>query len=176
LNKDDYKIKPVGGTGERLAAMTGDKTNVAAIMGLPFIFGATAAGLKDLGTYRSVGAYQSDSVVVMREWANGNRDSLVRYIKAVVEGRRWILDPANKAEATRLLADKANVPLDMAAKSYAMLSEPDGGYARDAKFDMQGFQNVLKLCAELEGQWGGNPPPPEKYIDPSYYEKAIASL
>jgi ABC-type nitrate/sulfonate/bicarbonate transport system substrate-binding protein len=177
LNKGDYKVTSVGGTGERLAAMTGDKTNVAAIMGLPFIFSATAAGLKDLGSaYRSVGAYQSDSAVVMREWAAANRDSLVRYIRAVVEGRRWLLNPANKAEATQLLADKAKVPLDMAVETYAMLSEPDGGYAKDAKFDMQGFENVLKLRAEIEGQWGGNPPRPDKYIDLSYYDQAIAGL
>ncbi|MFY9835236.1 MAG: ABC transporter substrate-binding protein [Xanthobacteraceae bacterium] len=177
LNKGDYKVNSVGGTGERLAAMTDDTTNVAAIMGLPFIFSATAAGLKDMGSaYRSVGAYQSDSAVVMRQWATANRDSLVRYIKAVVEGRRWLLDPANKAEATQLLADKAKVPLDMAGKSYAMLSAPDGGYAKDAKFDMEGFRNVLKLRAEIEGQWRGNPPLTEKYIDLSYYDQAIAGL
>jgi ABC-type nitrate/sulfonate/bicarbonate transport system substrate-binding protein len=35
LNKGDYKVNSVGGTGERLAAMTGDKSNIAAIMGLP---------------------------------------------------------------------------------------------------------------------------------------------
>jgi len=177
LNKGDYKVNSVGGTGERLAAMTGDKTNVAAIMGLPFIFSATAAGLKDMGSaYRSVGAYQSDTAVVMRDWATGHRDTLVRYLKAVVEGRRWLLDPANKAEAIELISDKAKVPLDMAAKSYALLTEPDGGYAKDAKFDLQGFKNVLKLRAEIEGQWGGNPPSPEKYIDLSYYDQAIAGL
>lgn len=177
LNKDDYKVKPVGGTGERLAAMTGDKTNVAAIMGLPFIFSATAAGLKDMGpAYQSIGAYQSDCAAVMREWAKDNSDTLVRYIKAVVEGRRWILDPANKIEATQLLADKTRLPLDMAAKSYTAVTDPSQGFAKDAKFDMQGFRNVLKLRAEIEGQWAGNPPPPEKYIDLSYYDKAIGSL
>ena len=177
LNKADYNVKPVGGTGERLAAMTEDKTNVAAIMGLPFIFRATAAGLKDMGpAYQSIGAYQSDCVVVMRDWAKGNRDTLVRYIKAIVEGRRWILDPANKTEATQLLADKTKVPIEIAAKTYAAVTDPTQGFAKDAKFDMQGFKNVLKLRAELEGQWGGNPPSPDKYIDLSYYDEAVASL
>ena len=41
---------------------------------------------------------------------------------------------------------------------------------------MEGFKNVLKLRAEIEGQWGGNPPEPGKYIDLSYYNKALASL
>ena len=84
--------------------------------------------------------------------------------------------PPNKAEATQLLADKGNVPFDMAAKSYAVISDPAGGYARDAKLDIPGFKNVLRLRAELEGQWGGNPPSPEKYLDLSYYDKAIAGL
>jgi ABC-type nitrate/sulfonate/bicarbonate transport system substrate-binding protein len=177
LNKGDYKVKPVGGTGERLAAMTSDKTNVAGIMGLPFIFSATEAGLKDMGpAYQSIGAYQSDCVAVMRDWAKGNRDTLIRYIKAVVEGRRWILDPVNKTEAIQLLSDKTRVSVDSAAKSYAVVADPIDGFAKDAKLDMQGFKNVLKLRAEIEGQWGGNPPPPEKYIDLSYYDEALANL
>jgi hypothetical protein len=38
------------------------------------------------------------------------------------------------------------------------------------------FKNVLKLRAEIEGQWGGKPPAPDKYIDLSYYNKALAGL
>jgi ABC-type nitrate/sulfonate/bicarbonate transport system substrate-binding protein len=177
LNKGDYAVKPVGGTDQRLAAMTGDKTNVAGIMGLPFVFSATAAGLKDLGpAYQSIGAYQSDCVAVMRDWAKGNRGTLIRYIKAVVEGRRWLLAPANRAEAIALLADKTRVSTDSAAKSYAVVSDAANGFAKDAKFDMPGFRNVLKLRAEIEGQWGGNPPQPDKYIDLSYYDEALANL
>jgi hypothetical protein len=41
---------------------------------------------------------------------------------------------------------------------------------------MEGFKNVLQLRAEIEGQWGGNPPPVEKYVDLSYYQKALAGL
>jgi hypothetical protein len=36
--------------------------------------------------------------------------------------------------------------------------------------------NVLKLRAELEGQWGGHPPPADKYVDLSYYNAAMAGL
>ena len=41
---------------------------------------------------------------------------------------------------------------------------------------MEGFKNVLKLRAEIEGQWGGVAPPPDKYVDLSYYAKAMAGL
>jgi hypothetical protein len=32
------------------------------------------------------------------------------------------------------------------------------------------------LRAGMQGQWGGNPPPPERYLDLSYYNKAMAGL
>lgn len=47
---------------------------------------------------------------------------------------------------------------------------------RDAKLDLEGFKNVLALRAEIEGQWGGKPPAPDKYVDLSYYDRALAAL
>jgi len=39
---------------------------------------------------------------------------------------------------------------------------------------MDGFKAVLALRAEIEGQWGGKPPAPDKYLDLGYYERALA--
>ena len=177
LNKGDYVAKPVGGTTARLEAMTKDKANAAGLLNPPFSFRAKAAGLKDMGApAAAIGSYQADGAFVMREWAKANGDTLVRYIKAYVEGRRWALDPANKAEAIALLAERLKLAPEVAAQSYAVATDPVDGIARDAKLDMAGFRNVLKLRAEIEGQWGGNPPPPDKYLDLSYYERALAGL
>jgi hypothetical protein len=51
-----------------------------------------------------------------------------------------------------------------------------GGFAPDARLDLEGFKNVLKLRAEVEGQWDGHPPAPEKYYDSTYYDAALAKL
>jgi ABC-type nitrate/sulfonate/bicarbonate transport system substrate-binding protein len=177
LNRGDYKVNPVGGTPLRLDAMLKDKTNAAAVLNPPFSFRGVQSGLKDMGSAaKALGAYQADGTFVMRAWAQTNGDTLVRYIKAYVEGRRWLLDPANKAEAVKLLGDRLKLAPDVAAQSYAVATDPADGMARDAKFDMDGFRNVLKLRAEIEGQWGGIAPPPDKYIDLSYYAKALAGL
>jgi ABC-type nitrate/sulfonate/bicarbonate transport system substrate-binding protein len=177
LNKGDYVAKSVGGTPARLKAMTEDKANAAGVMNPPSSFRATELGLKDMGSAaRAIGAYQSDTLFVMRPWAQANSDTVVRYIKAYVEGRRWLLNPANRAEAIQLLGDRLKITADVAAKSYAAAVDPVDGIAKDAAFDMEGFKNVLKLRAEIEGQWGGNPPPPDKYVDLSYYQKALAGL
>ena len=50
LNKGDYEIKPLGGTGARLEAMINDKTVVAAMLNLPFSIRAQKAGLKSVDT------------------------------------------------------------------------------------------------------------------------------
>jgi ABC-type nitrate/sulfonate/bicarbonate transport system substrate-binding protein len=178
LAKGDYVAKPVGGTPARLEAMTKDKANAAAgVLNPPFAFRAREAGLKDMGSAaKAIGSYQADGAFVMREWAKANSDTVVRYIKAYVEGRRWALDPANKSAAIALLADRLKLSPEVAALSYGVATDPNDSIAKDAKFDADGFKNVLKLRAEIEGQWGGNPPPPDKYLDLSYYDKALAEI
>ncbi len=178
LNKGDYKVHAVGGTPQRINAMLTDKANAAAgVINPPMSFTAAADGLKDMGSATSgVGAYQSGCIVVMRPWAKANSDTLVRYLKAIIEGYRWLLSPANKSAATALMKDRLKLSDDYAAKTYAVVTNPVDGFAKDGKFDLEGFKNVLKLRAEIEGQWGGKPPAPDKYIDLSYYDKALAAL
>jgi ABC-type nitrate/sulfonate/bicarbonate transport system substrate-binding protein len=178
LNKGDYGVNAVGGTTQRIDAMMKDKAHAAAaVINVPFNFRLTAAGMNDLGSAtKSIGAYQAGSVVVMRDWAKANSDALMRYIAAIVEGRRWLLDPANKAAAIKLAVDRVKLAPDIAARAYDYVLDPVEGFHKDAQFDVEGFNNVLKLRAEIEGQWGGKPPAPDKYVDLSYYNKAMAGL
>jgi len=49
------------------------------------------------------------------------------------------------------LVDKLKLPQAMAANSLDLMAEPGFGFARDAKFDLAGFENVLALRAEVQG-------------------------
>ena len=51
--------------------------------------------------------------------------------------------------------------------------EPGFVFARDARFDAEGFRNVLTLRAEVEG---GTPRPAEQYVDLSHYDRALQRL
>lgn len=180
LERDkDYQVKPIGGTPLRLKAMLEDKSIAAAMLNPPFSFQAVSSGkLKSLGSPSAiVGPYQSGGVWVLRSWAKANEDLLVRYIRANVQGMRWAMDPANKAAAEKLLSDKLNLSPEIAAKSLATgLAPKAGGFTKDLAFDLEGFKTVLALRAEMEGQWGGKPPAPDKYLDMSFYQKALAGL
>jgi ABC-type nitrate/sulfonate/bicarbonate transport system substrate-binding protein len=168
LNKNDYEVKPVGGTGSRLEAMTRDKTLVAAMLNPPFSIRAEKAGPKDMGTAAAaLGAYQGTSAFVLRK---ANADTLVKYLEAYVEGLRWSFDSKNKSEAVSLLVERLKLPEDIAEQSYDNTKDD---FNRDGAIDMEGVRNVLKLRAQFEG---GSAPDPEKYLDLSYYQKARAGL
>ena len=176
LQKGDYVVKPVGGTSVRFEALRKDKSNAASMLNPPFTVLAEKEGFRSLGlAVRAVGPYQGPGVAVLRSWAQANADVLVRYIQAHVEALRWILSPANKDEAVKLMSQRLKLSPDVAAKTYETITDPATGFARDARFDLEGFRNTVKLRAELSGQ-GGAPQPPEKYFDFSYYERALAGL
>jgi ABC-type nitrate/sulfonate/bicarbonate transport system substrate-binding protein len=154
--------------------MRDDKTMAAAILNPPFAIHARRAGLKDMGAVvDTIGPYLGTVPYVLRAWAHANAGSLVAYLAASLEGLRWILDRANKAEALKLTAGCLNVPADIAAEIYAAATDPARGLAKDAAFDLDGFKTVLKLRADFEGRAAA---PPEKYFDLSFQRRAIAGL
>jgi ABC-type nitrate/sulfonate/bicarbonate transport system substrate-binding protein len=170
----DYDVKAVGASFRRFETVVQDKSLKATMLNPPFSFRAVQAGLKDMGLgVKAVGAYQATGGFVMRAWAEKNADTMVRYVQAYVEGLRWSLDPANKQEAIKLLVDGLKLSPELAARCYEIEADPATGLSRDAKFDMEGFKNVLRLRAEFEG---GIAPAPEKYLDLSYYQRALTGL
>jgi ABC-type nitrate/sulfonate/bicarbonate transport system substrate-binding protein len=176
IKRSEYEVKPVGATHLRYQAMMKDKTFAAAILGPPLSIDARKSGLKDLGTAVSVvGPYQSDGGWVLRAWGQANAETLTRYIQANIEGTRFALNPANRAAMIRIVAEQLKLAPDLVAESLK-LADDEKGFAVDAQFDMAGFRNVLKLRAEILGTWGGTPPSPEKYLDLSYYQRALAGL
>lgn len=173
LAKGDYVVKSVGGTTARLKGMQ-DGTGVAAMLNPPFSILAERDGLKDMGSVaQALGAYQGQSAIVLRSWAQPNQDTLVRYLQSYLEGLRWSLDRANKDAAVKLYMEKLNLPAGIASQCYDVAAQPKGGLAVDGAFDLDGFRNVLKLRTEFEG---GPPLAPEKYLDLSYYRRALAAM
>ena len=170
----DYRINAVGAGPFRLKAMMEGGDNAAAIMNLPFSAQAIEAGMTSLGrTVDLLGPYQAGGAFVLRAWANANPDVLERYLAGYVETLRWVLDKANRDEAIAILMDKRKLSRSLATRSYDLMIEPGFGFNPDAKLNAEGFDNVLKLRQEVEG---GPVPNPAKYLDLSYYDRAMKRL
>jgi ABC-type nitrate/sulfonate/bicarbonate transport system substrate-binding protein len=170
----DYEIKPFGATPQRLIAMREQKEFAGSMLGPPVSLVAKKEGFVSLGSVQQlIGPYQAAGVFTQRAWAKDHRELLIAFLSACIEAQRWLLNPANKQQVVDLLAAQYHLAPEIAAEDYDISITHPGGFAKDAQFDLRGFENVLKLRAEVEGQWGGHPPSPDKYYDPSYYQAAL---
>ena len=171
----DYTVVPVGRGELRLKAMAENRDYAAAILNLPFTIQAQQLGMRSLGnTVDILGPYQANGAFALRAWVESNGPLLERYIAAYIESLRWVRRPENQAECVAILTDKLKISRDVAERSYRLLVDPIRGFTPDAAFDREGFGNLLALRTEIEG--GGTPPPAEKYLDLSYYRRAIDML
>jgi ABC-type nitrate/sulfonate/bicarbonate transport system substrate-binding protein len=173
----DYEMKPIGSTPQRLVAMREHKEYAGSMLGPPTSIVAKREGFVSLGTVQElIGPYQAAGFFTERKWAQEHRDALIPFLAAMIEAQRWLLAPANKQEVVDTMIKESHLAPDVAAESYESLVTRPGGFASDAALDLEGFKNVLKLRAEVEGSWDGHPPPPDKYYDPSYYNAARSKL
>jgi ABC-type nitrate/sulfonate/bicarbonate transport system substrate-binding protein len=170
----DYTVKPVGAVVYRYQAMVKSHDNSASILNLPFNVVAQEHGLKSLGRMVDIfGAYQAVGTFVMRDWAVSHRSLLETYLQAYIESLRMVRDPKNKAECIRLLKDKLELSDWAAQKTYEQLLDPNFGFTPDAEFNKIGFENMLKLRAEIERKDTDSVKRPEAYFDLSYYDEAL---
>jgi ABC-type nitrate/sulfonate/bicarbonate transport system substrate-binding protein len=173
LKKADYNVLPAGGCTQRLEAMRADATRVAAMMNPPCNILAAKEGYYSFGRATDViGNYQADGAWVMRAWAKDNSAVLAKYLEAAIEGYRWGASPSNRAEAAAMVAK--HLKLDPAIAAQSLETILSGGLAQDARFDMEGFKTTLKLRAEFAG--GDASADPARYLDLSYYQRALAAL
>jgi ABC-type nitrate/sulfonate/bicarbonate transport system substrate-binding protein len=173
----DYKVHSAGNTGLRFRAMQENKEYAAAMLGPPISAAAPAAGFRSLGrAVDLIGAYQAGGAFVLRSWAEANAQTLERYLAGYVEATRWTVAPQNREAGARLLEQRFKIDPKVAQLTMEWLAEPKFGLAPDARLDLAGFRNVLALRAELEGDWGGTPPPPQKYLELKYYENALKRI
>jgi hypothetical protein len=113
-------------------------------------------------------------VFVMRQWASANAGTLERYLAAYIEGCRAAQNPANRKQVMAVLQKSFQLDERIAGLTYEALTTPGHGLSKDCAVNMQGFRNMLSLRAEIEGQWNGVAPAPERFLDLSYYQRALA--
>jgi ABC-type nitrate/sulfonate/bicarbonate transport system substrate-binding protein len=171
----DYEMKAYGATPQRFVAMRENKSYAGSMLGPPSSIIAKREGFVSLGSVQEViGPYQAAGFFAERAWSTKNREALSNFLAAIVEAQHWLMASENKSQVVELMTKEMHLAPEVASETYESLMTKPGGFAKDAAFDLQGFQNVLKLRAEIEGSWGGHPPAPEKYYDSSYYEAALA--
>jgi ABC-type nitrate/sulfonate/bicarbonate transport system substrate-binding protein len=175
IKKTEYGVFQGGDCMRRLNGIRNDPNNVAVLLNFPCNILAEREGYPDWGSAAdALGAYQADGIWVMRDWARQHPETMVKYIEAIIEGLRWASRSENKGETAAIVAKILKVAPDVAEKSVEGAVGPHGGLDKDAGINMAGFRTLLSLRAEMIG--GSADLRPEKYLDSSYYDRALAAL
>jgi len=171
--KVDYQLEKLGGTAQRAEALMQGKT-AATILTSPLEIAPEARGYKRLANaVDAIGPYQAVLGVARRSWAKEHSDALVGFIRGYVEALDWLSDPANRAEAVAIY--RKNIPQASevgANKAWEVLVASPEGFQKKAKLDLAGIRTVLELRSEF-GVPKKTLTDPSKYIDESYYARAV---
>jgi ABC-type nitrate/sulfonate/bicarbonate transport system substrate-binding protein len=166
----DYTPLPVGGTSQRLSALKGNKA-VAAILSSPADMEAQKEGFTFLAdASEAVGSYQGSAYVVRRGWAKDHDKEVLAFIRAIAAATDYVFE--NKSGAIEVMKKRIKGASDEElAKLYDRIIGP-GGLNPRAALNMNGVQTVLKIRSQY-GEPKREMGPPSKYVDISFYERAL---
>ncbi len=173
LSMSDYKIEKLGGTPARVQALMEGKI-AGTMISSPSELLPESKGYTRLGdTTTTFGPYQASIGVARRAWVQKNGDQLVAFIRSYVAAMDWLQDPANKEEAISMYAKHLpKAPSDAGPKAYEIMFSAKEGFQKKAKIDLEGCRTVLKLRSEF-AKPEKNLTDPAKYIDESFYRRAV---
>jgi len=173
LSMSDYKIEKLGGTPARVQALMEGRI-AGTMISSPSEILPESKGFTRLGdTTATFGPYQASVGVARRAWAAQHGEQLVAFIRAYAAAMDWLQDPANKDEAISIYVKHTpSAPRPAAQKAYETMFAANEGFQKKAKLDLEGCRTVLKLRSEF-AKPQKNLADPAKYIDESYYAKAV---
>jgi ABC-type nitrate/sulfonate/bicarbonate transport system substrate-binding protein len=168
----DYNLVEVGGWESRYLALLEGKF-AGTLLTPPYTGEALKAGCHLLARADElIPVYQATCGIARRSWARENADTLTRYIRAYVEATQWCFDPKNRQDCLDLLMKHNGIKRSSAEDTLDALLNPKNGLHPKAELNLTGISAVLELRAEI-GYLTRPVPPPEKYVDFSYYRRAL---
>ena len=173
LTSDDYEMVSVGSTPSRWEAVQKGE-HAGTLLIEPFTGMARGAGYRVLGSTMDLDNYPGQVFTASRSWAAANKDTVINFIRGHLDAIDWVKDSANKDEACDILArNMPNMKPQAIGPSYAKLLDPKTGLIPECKLDYEGLKTVLELRSQYAPQ-GIQLTDPDKYLDHSYYQEALA--
>jgi ABC-type nitrate/sulfonate/bicarbonate transport system substrate-binding protein len=171
--RDDYQLTEVGGWESRyLALLEGNIT--ATLLTEPFVENALRAGCHLLARdFEMIPSYQGTCGAASRRWAERHPGRLIRYIRAYVEATQWCFQSQNRQACLEIIARHNQLHEHAAEHTLDALLDPKHGLYPKAALNLSGVCAALEVRADLD--YLARPVPTvEKYVDLSYYQKALS--
>jgi NitT/TauT family transport system substrate-binding protein len=169
----DYKLLIIaGGSSANLAALQSGQI-AATTVAVPLNYAAEESGLNVIGRLsEGIAQFQTNAFIARRSWAEKNRPTMVRFMKAMVLTYRWMFD--NRDAAVEFLANEMKLKLAHARLGWEFYTQ-NRYWPPDGVVTMEGLKNNIRIYAEQTGAKGPLPDA-AKYVDRSYLLEATKEL
>ena len=172
IKEGEFKVKELVGTPARAECLKkGDCDAVP--LGQPEDFVLMNQGYHRLGVSTDAMAnFQFIVSAVSRSWAEKNKDSLVRYARAMAASFQYMRAPANRDEVLRIVTDTTGSSEQIARQTLSLYFDPDRGVIpKRGEIDVKGFGEVIRVMGEV-GELKPPLPEVERFIDLQYLKAA----
>src|SRR5215468_5386530 len=172
LNKEDFRTRFVDGTPDRLTCLTAGDCD-AVPLGQPQDFVAMRRGFRLLGlSTDAVPDYLYTVTAARRSWAAANKDTLVRYVRALSSAFKFIRDPAKRADVVKTIVETTGFAEANAKLTLALYFEPDRDILpKSGEINLKGMEQVIALMGESE-TIKAPLPAAERFVDLQYLHAA----
>lgn len=164
ITEDQYEIEIIGNTPKRFVAFQEGRV-AAAMLSAPSSEKAVAAGGVVLAEGKDyIPNWPLACGWGLRRWVEGNRDVVVRFIRAWTDAADWLQKPENRDETLELLIKEEGLSRAQAEDAYDRV-------VPKAAINPEAIRKNIEIRIEL-----GYYPPPQKstedFYDASYWSEA----
>jgi len=172
VREGDYRVKTLEGTPTRLNCLRRGEC-MAVPLGQPQDLLAQSEGYRLLGSSNdAVPEFLYTVTAARRSWAAANRESVVRYVRALAGAFRIIRDPGKRDAVVKTIVETTGVPAAIAERTLALYFEPGRKVLpRQGEIDLAGLAQVIAFMGEA-GQLKAPLPAPERFVDLQYLRLA----
>ena len=142
-------------------------------MAAPLNYAAQELGFNILGKLSDgISHFQTNAFITRRSWAEKNRGTMVRFMKAHVLAMRWLFE--NKDAAVEFLSQEMKLKPLHARLGWEFYTQ-NRHWPPDGDVTLEGMKNNIRIYAEQTGAKGPLPDA-AKYVDRSYLLEALKEL
>mgnify|MGYP001593543752 CR=1 FL=1 len=107
-----------------------------------------------------------------RGWAKENKDTVVRYVRALASACRYMRHPANRDDVIAISVEKTGASPEVVRQVLALYFDPEKGvFPRQAELDLKGLDQVVRFMAE-SGELKEPLPKVDQFADTQFLQAA----
>ena len=168
----DFRVKIIEGTPARWNCLKRGECD-AVPLGQPQDLLAQKEGFRVLGiSNEAVPDFLYTVTAARQSWAEKNRDSVVRYIRALGAACKFIRTPANRQAVIKTIVDTTSSSPDIADQTLKLFFQPERNVLpREGEIRIKGLTQVIAFMAEA-GLLKPPLPEAERFVDLRYLQMA----